>query len=82
MTGHARPEHIPEGAKAVVRARADLIGRWTYDLWIVDAEAWVDRLTKAGAIDRLMAEGSRKSRARQLVGRARVQAERAARSIA
>lgn len=71
MTGHAPPEHIPEGAKAVVRARADLIGRWTYD-----------RLTKAEAVDRLMAEGYRKSRARQLVGRARVQAERAARSIA
>jgi hypothetical protein len=78
---NAPPDVVPEGAKAVVEAHADLIGRWTYDLWIVDAEAWTRGLTKAAARKRLEAEGYRKSRARQLIGRARVRADNQARAI-
>lgn len=81
MTRHDPPDVIPEGAKAVVDAEYDLTGTVTYDIWSVAHGSWTQRLTKAAALDRLMAEGYRKSRARQLLARARVRADNQARAI-
>jgi len=81
MTPLDPPLVIPVGAKAIVEAHADLIGRITYDLWIVDAEAWTRGLTKGAAIDQLRAQGYKKSRARQMVNRAKTRADNQARAI-
>ena len=71
----APPENVPEGARAVVVAFAQPGPRGkthhTYELWIVDAQSWTERLLPQEAVGRLIAEGYTPSRANGKLAQAR-----------